>query len=63
MIPTIVTAGIVLTVVMTAPPASAGFTPGQHGDARGGTLRGKVRLSGATGGGGPVEGGPPARRA
>ena len=54
---------VVLAVTVTGMPtvASAGFSPDQHGNARGGTLRGKVKLSGDTGGGNPVEGSVPGR--
>ncbi|MGH3373276.1 MAG: hypothetical protein ACRDP6_00915 [Actinoallomurus sp.] len=53
--------GVVLAVTVTGMPtvAEAGFSPDQRGNARGGTLRGKVKLSGDTGGGNPVEGGVP----
>lgn len=58
MIRAILASGVVLAMAMAVTPAaSAGFTPDQHGDVRGGTLRGKVRLSGDTGGAAPVQGG------
>jgi enoyl reductase len=50
---------LAVAVTGTPTPASADFTPGVHGNARGGTLRGKVKLSGDTGGGAPIEGGMP----
>jgi enoyl reductase len=61
MIHRLLTSGVVLAMAMTTAPTvpSADFTPGVHGNARWGTLRGKVRLSGDTGGGDPVQGGPP----
>ena len=60
MIRAILASGVVLAMAMAVTPAaSAGFTPIQHGDVRGGTLRGKVRLSGDTGGSAPLQGGPP----
>lgn len=61
MIRKVLASGVILAMAATVSTATAmadsgDFTPDQHGNSRGGTLRGKVALSGDTGGSNPVEG-------